>query len=382
MPAVNLQIKLLPLLLLPTLLGAQANEAAMKMNCTSVRVSTATTRQSGQTYTLSFTTTDDYVNGEWVVNSGISYASYALLTFPGSGGPVAMNFYLDLPDTGDTDSDLVNDFFQVSKPLVGATSATGSIVLDNGEEVIMGFVDATWNRAAGQTTGTVQLRVNLTRDLFIPVVTFTHTFEIYQYAGKLTYAVKGAQVEASVNLARQGAAGNFTGPFPMGRRSHDVLERGDADWSGPGGQLFTVLGSGALDGDELLLTRGAAGNNYLGSFYFYDGVPLTPFLDEYDLWNVQITDPNDADGNHIPDLTDGTEFVKPEGPVVKLVAAGGQLTLTITAKAGQQVTVEQSANLDGTAWEEVETRTLSSDSEDVSLASPSEGARFYRVRTP
>ncbi len=377
----NLKIKLIPLLLLPSLLCAQTNEAAMRMNCASVRVSTATTKQSGQTYTLSFTTTDDYVNGEWAVNGGISYASYALLTFPGSGGPVAMNFYIDLPDTGDTDSDLVNDFFEVSKPLVGAISPSGSIVLDNGEEVIMGFVDATWNRAAGQTTGTVQLRVNLTRDLFIPVVTFTHTFEIYQYAGKLTYAVKGAQVEASVDLTRQGAAGKFTGPFPMARRSHDVLERADADWSGPGGQIFTVLGSSALDGDEMLLTRGAAGNNYLGSFYFFDGVPSTPCLDEYDRWNVQIIDSNDADKNHIPDLTDGTEFVKPEGPAVKLVAANGQLTLTITAKAGQQVTVEQSTDLDGTPWEEVETRTLSSDSEDLSLVSPSEGARFYRVRT-
>ena len=377
----NPKIQLLIPLLLAPLSIAQANEAVMRMNCTSVRVATATVNQSGQAYTLGFTTTDDNVNGEWAVNDGISYASYALLTFPGSGGPVEMNFYLDLPVTGDTDSDLVNDFFEVSKPLVGATSTTGSMVLDTGEDVIMGFIDATWNRAAGSATGTVQLRVNLTRDLFIPVVTFTHTFEIFQYAGKLTYAVKGPNVEASVDLARQGGAGQFTGPFPMGRRSHDVLERSDADWFGPGSQLFTVLGSTAVDGKELLLTRGGAGNTYQGSFYFYDGLPATPFLDEYNLWDMLIIDSNDADGNHIPDLTDGTEFVQPSGPVAKLVVTGGQLTLTITAKSGQQVIVEQSADLNGTTWEEVETRTLASDSEDVSLTSPTEDARFYRVRT-
>jgi hypothetical protein len=379
---VILRIRPLLSLLLLIQFFARANEARMLMNCTSVRVSTASVKQSGQTYALGFTTDDSEVNGEWYVSDGNArYASLALLDVPGFGGPMAFSFYVDLPNITDTDADLVTDFFQVSRAVSGADT-TGTMTLDTGEDVIQGFVTATWNRAAGATTGTVQLRVNLVRDLFLPVLTFTHPFEIYQYDGKLTYTVKGAKVEAAVNLMRQGKAGQFTGPFPMTRRSQTELVRAEAGWFGPGNEAYTVLGSVGATAEEMLLVRGATASNYSGSFYFLDGVPSTPFLDEYDLWNVQIIDPNDADGNHIPDLTDGTEYEQPAGPVAKLVAVGDQLTLTITAKSGQQVVIEQRADLDAAAWEEVETRTLAADSEDVSLTAPAEGARFYRVRTP
>ncbi len=377
----NLRIQLLLSFLLFSNIFVRANDARMLMNCTSVRVSTQSVKQSGQTYTLGFTTADDYVNGEWYNSDGeAKYGTLALLDVPGFDGPLGFSFYIDLPNMTDSDGDLVTDFFKVSQSVSGI-GTSGTMTLDNGEDVIQGFVTATWNRAAGQTTGTVQLRVNLERDLFLPVLTFTHTFEIYQYDGKLTYVVKGAQVEASVDLQRQGTAGEFTGPFPMTRRSQTELVRSDADWFGPANEAYIVLGSVGVTVDDMLLVRGATANNYSGSFYFLDGVPSTPFQDEYDLWNMQIIDPNDADGNHIPDLTDGTDFEQPAGPVATLVAVGDQLTLTITAKSGQQVIVEQSADLDAAAWEEVETRTLASDSEDVSLTPPTDGTRFYRVRT-
>ena len=379
---VNLKVILFSLFFFPFLFSARANEAAMRMNCTSTRVSTATTKQSGVTYTLGFTTADEDVNGEWFNSDGVfRYATTVLLNAPNFGGTLVGNLYIDLPENAAPDANLRANFFNVSLPVTDV-GTSGTMLFDNGEEVAQGFVNATWNRAAGSATGTVQLRVNLLRDLFLPVMTFTHTFEIYEYEGKMTYVVKGPAVEASVALARKGKAGQFTGPFPMGRRSHDVLERGEANWSGPNNEGYTVLGSDALTDGEMLLTRGAEGNTYHGSFYFLDGVPSTPFQNEYDLWNVQLTDLNDANGNHIPDLTDGTEFVQPSGPVARLAVIGDQLTLTITAKSGQQVIVEQRADLDAAAWEEVETRTLAADSEDVSLTPPTEGARFYRVRTP
>ncbi|HTH47981.1 MAG TPA: hypothetical protein VMB21_10750 [Candidatus Limnocylindria bacterium] len=377
----NLKIKILCLLLLSSLLVARANVATFRMNCSSIRVSTSTTKQSGVTYTFGFTTADDDVNGEWYNSDGvIRYSTTALFDAPDLGGTLSGYLYIDLPESSDTDGNLVDDFFEVSRPVV-ATGTSGTMFFDNGEEVAQGFIDATWNRAAGSTTGTVQLRVNLLRDLFLPVMTFTHTFEIYQYEGKMTYAVHGANVDASVDLTRQGKAGKFTGPFPMGRRSHDVLERPETDWVGLNNEGYTVLASDALIDGELLLTRGTTGTNYYGSFYFLDGVPSTPFQNEYDLWNVQILDPNDADGNHIPDLTDGTEFVQPKGPMATLVFNGELLSLTVSAKSGQQVVVEQRSALDGADWEEVETRTLSSDSEEVSLPSATEDTHFYRVRT-
>lgn len=377
---VNARKTLLLLLAFATFLG-RANEARMLINCTSVRVNPASVRSSGQNYELGFTTANDDVNGEWYVSDGnTTYFTDALLRVPGFADPLDFSFNIDLPATGDTDLDFVTDFFEVSRAISGETT-TGTLLYDDGVESYTGQVNATWNRPAGATTGTVLLRVNLLRDLGLPILTFSHTFEIYQYQGTLNYAVKGARVEATVDLSRQGRAGRFNGPFPMGRRSHAELEFSATNWTGPDGETYSVLGS-TDTAEELLLTRGATGTNYYGSFFFVDGVPSTPFPDEYDLWDVQILDPNDENGNHLPDLTDGTEFIPPAGLVVALKNTGGQLTLTVTAKTGLQIFVERRSVLDAADWVPVETRTLAADSEVVELGALTEIAQFYRARTP
>lgn len=56
--------------------------------------------------------------------------------------------------------------------------------------------------------------------------------------------------------------------------------------------------------------------------------------------------------------------------------------MTITAKAGQKVLVEQKLSLDAPVWESIFTRTLFMDSEDVDLPKSAEPFRFYHVRVP
>ena len=262
----------------------------MVMSCTSVRVPPASTRQSGQTYVLGFTTADDgTVNDELYESGGnTTYASVALLQVPGFTDPFVLDFSVDLPNTGDADLNLLTDFFEVVRP-VAAQVTSGELTLDDGMDVTRGQVTATWNRTAGSTKGAVQFRLLLS-DFGLPSLTFNHQFEIFEYQGKLTYTVSGTNINAAVDLTRQGsAADKFTGPFFMTRRNTSELDRADNDWFGPANENYTVLSSTAIDGAELLLTRGATGTNYYGCFFFLDGIPSTSFPNEFDLWDVQIS---------------------------------------------------------------------------------------------
>jgi hypothetical protein len=363
--------------------GILGNEARMVMSCTSVSVPPVSTRQSGQTYVLGFTTADDgSINNELYQSIGnTTYESAALLLVPGFADPLVFDFTVDLPNTGDSDLNLLTDFFEVARPIASQVTS-GELIFDDGMDVTRGQVTATWNRAAGSTKGTVQFRLNID-DLAIRDLRFNHPFEIFEYQGNLTYTVSGTNINAAVDLTRQGAATDkFTGPFHMTRRNTAELDRNESDWFGPADESFTVLSSTAIDGAELLLTRGATGTNYYGSFYFRDGIPSTPFENEFDLWDVQIFDPNDANKNHIPDLSDEPGGVQPATPVAVLTVTGGQLKLKITAKAGQPIVVEQRSDLGASNWIQVDARTLTADTEELPLTPPGTGNLFYRVRTP
>jgi hypothetical protein len=357
---------------------AAAEVAVMDLSCTSVRVPTAATTVAGLTYGLGFTTTDDgTANGELYQYIGnTTYASVALLQQPGSNAPLALGFTVDLPDTGDTDLDLLTDFFEVSHP-VNAAKTAGTLSSNDALDTPLGRVTANWSRAAGATVGTVLLQLD-SDPLALHGLLFTNRFEIFEYQGQLTYTVSGSNITAAVNLTRQGTADTYSGPFHMTRLDTAELAWTRNLWAGPSNQTYVVLPSTAIPGVELLLTRGATGTNYYGSIFFQDGIPATRFRDEYDVWDVEVIDPNDANHNGIPDLSD----VPVSAPTLALAWKDGRPALTVTAQAGAYVIVEQSADLVAPAWTQVDARTLTANAEELVFPAPSSGGSYFRARIP
>ena len=76
---------------------------------------------------------------------------------------------------------------------------------------------------------------------------------------------------------------------------------------------------------------------------FADGNPSTPDPD-YFYWEISIKDPNDANANGIPDLTDAVNQTL-VAPVLSLASRPAGLTLMINAPLGQQVTIQSAARL-------------------------------------
>ncbi len=348
----------------------------------SVRLVPATVRQAGFDYRLSVSTTDDdLVNDELHVSpddSPRTYISNMLLQlppdplFPNKTNIFGARLDLDVPDPGDANHNGISDLFEVSRAVAPITTE-GEITHDDGQKVISGTVSTTWSKVANSTTGLCVLQLKIA-DLALDL-TFNHTFEIFDYRGALTYKNIGTNVDATVSLQRQGAAGSFSGPLRLSIVDRDELTYQSDLWTGPGGLTYSVLGT-ADSGADFTVLRGGLNTNYFALLYFADGNPATPFADEYDLWQFDIRDGNDGDGDGFADFSDPPISVPPAAPIASLRIEGGVLKMTITAKAGQKVLVEQKLSLEAPVWESIFTRTLFTDSEDVDLPKSAEPFRI------
>lgn len=361
--------------------STHATEATVYLTCYSLNMQGAQAEYGGETLTLRFTNDQsDEVNNEWFLSGGTTeITSLLVLDFQGSqlSAPVALR----IPSSGDENLNLLTDFYEVSRP-VTAQQTTGEFQLDDGADVYPGTIKATWNRDANVATGTVKLQMSIP-DFGILNVPFTHSFEILQFKGPLTYAVTSTNVNASVDLKREGADGSFKGPWPFYQYSRAELGWTDADWTGPGGLKFELLASDAIADTPFSLLR--AGNStsdlYLGAFFFADGDPTTAFPDEYDLWEIVVVDPNDSNGNNIPDLSD-VPAGNPAGdpPLLAVRMDGGRLKLRITGKQGQVVTLEQRSAAGTGAWSPGQALTLTADTQEFDLGTPAASTFFIRGR--
>jgi hypothetical protein len=322
----------------------------------------------------------DEINNEWFLSGGTSEISSLLILNFGDTEATAYAT-LRIPNSGDLDINVLTDFFEVSKPVLSAETS-GEFTFDDGMDVYPGTLVATWNREANAASGTCKLEVSVP-DFGLINTTFTHTFEILQFKGPITYTVTGTNVNASVKLQRQGAPGEFSGTWPLYQYSRAELGWKTSDWSGPGGQKFQVLANDALADSPFSLLR--AGNRtsdfYLGSFFFDDGNPTTPFTDEYDLWEIVVIDTNDTNGNEIPDLSDVPgSIVDGPAPILTVRIVNDRLQLKVEGKAGQSVTLEQRSTLTSGAWTTAQTLTLTSDTQEFDLGSPAASQFFIRAK--
>jgi hypothetical protein len=373
------------LLLAPTSATLDANEATMAIACQSIRVPGASVdAENGFSYAISYTTD--------VSNEG-DFISFNEEVYPENGTSGYFTFFyleetlleeavwagfldLTIPEAGDDNLNFLTDFLEVDLA-VEPVATSGTITIGNASRPVV----AVWSREAGQIYGTVQISFS-SPSQGIPELTFTHSFEVFHFRGKLTYQPPAADgsITASVDLPRVGGEGSYAGPFPLKRNNQVELERLNAKWIGPTAEEFEVLGTYEIDGIELFIDKVPSRPQYVGSFFFFDGIPSTPdFIDEFDVWDVFIADPNDADSDGVPDLSD-TGGVVATPPTLAVSLSEGSLKLTITGQAGQTVIVERKPTLDTAAWTEVEPVTLTGTTKEITLPLSGDNSDFYRAR--
>ena len=317
------------------------------------------------------------VNGEWFPYNGtLGYTSNIRLRNVELGLEWAGVIEVDIPKAGDLNLNFCTDFLEVDQAVSATTQ--GTVDLGLGIEPVV----AQWNRMAGSAQGTVTFRMPSPFEVGTELE-FLHPFEVLHYRGSLTYtpaAVGTTRVEARVQLERLGAKGRWTGPMPLIVRDARTLERLNTHWLDDQQKEYEVLGSKEVEGVELFLDRIASRPWYAGSLFLLDGQPATPFQDEFDVWDVFVVDPNDANANGIPDLSD-PQPVAPTLPTASISGPPGALRLTVRGEAGRTIQVEWSPTLSPPVWSLVRSGTLSTGPEVIPIEDGSSGG-FYRVTSP
>jgi hypothetical protein len=365
-----------------------ANDTTAYLASTSVRVLPATLSSLGLVNSLGLSSLGDgTINDELAFSDNEtdpeSHAAIAYLNLAGGGGdPIPFNLFMGVPGLGDMDLNGLTDFFEVRRS-VSNESTTGELNYDDGSgSTLSGTVDAVWNRAVGSASGTVSLHLKIP-DYGVDL-TFLHRFEIMQYKGTLSYTNKPTGITASVQFLRlglpSGQTNQITGPISLIRTNDYELGFTSETWHYVG-----TAGRGALpfeSSDDIAtsVSRTPIHGGYEGLIPFDNGVPTIPSngQGQYLLWWLDIFDPNDANHNGIPDLSDAA----PGGsitPQLKLELADNQWNLTVTAAAGQTVTLFQATNLTNPIWKTNQTLTLTGLSQVIALPPPSGVSSYFRA---
>jgi hypothetical protein len=172
----------------------QASQTAdARMYCLSVRFS----HGAGPfgLYSLDLTGINSGINGELFPIFGGPRSHYsALILTDEADDEIPGYMYLDVPIT-DNNGDGFPDFFDTSQPFSGSSSGSFSF-----PALYNGSASANWQRNAGSHAGTCQLNLQF-------LGTFTHTFNILEYKGPMTYTPGTNTVSGNVSLALTGVPG-------------------------------------------------------------------------------------------------------------------------------------------------------------------------------
>lgn len=289
------------------------------------------------------------------------------LQSPVAPEPITGNIAFDQPEPVDLNANGFDDFFEASQEGGGTALGLFETAID------VGSVTVTWRRAAGSATGTCQVR--LTSSTFGQYPSFTHTFQLLEYTGTLGYIPATNIVTGTLKLAQTGQPANLlSGATAMTRvatnRFNQMLLL-PGSLVGADGQVLLYAGAG-LERDEQTRT------NYFGFFEMADGNPKTARADYLD-WVLSLDDPNDTNGNGIPDLTDDLAPVGPRRPMLRLTRAPNQLLLNISGEIGITYDVEATPSLSETNWKKSLSITLTNDPQVVALPLPGSASQFWRV---
>ena len=330
--------------------------------------------QTGE-YALDLSTLESGVNGELTPTSGsYNHGAYLVLTDEIWNEQLPGTIYLNVPDTGDADGDGFNDFFEVSRAVSASSSGTYSIPGLG----LSGTVQANWGRSAGAHLGTCVLALKYSGSYTFD--TFTHTFELMEYTGPLTYTPGSNTVSCSLSLTQtdyswfqMGGSAQFV-KVAANRFNQLTLQAGT--WTNESFQTL-AYDYDTYYRDTILRT------NYYGYLDFYDPANPSAYY-PYGTWMLSIDDTNDVNHNGIPDFSDDPPSTLPSRPSLTLRPTATNLWLTIRGDTGHVHQVQQSLALPSsrtaTNWQTVLSVTLTNSPQDVSLPLPSAATRFWQVR--
>jgi hypothetical protein len=364
--------------LLGSTTGYSVEMAHARLFCYSLQFQQATTYDSyGFRWQLNLTTLSSGDNGElapYFLTTSYTHSSYveiySELYDETDQGAIGLN----VPDGGDANGDGFSDFFEVSQ---GVTNLTSSGVLES-QDFYPGngtTFQATWNRAAGSTTGTCSFQVY---DPSEPLnsIQYTINFNLLEYTGPLTYTPGSNTVSANINLTQTGNPANtLQGPILFDKsptnRFNTLINR-PGFWTNAAMQTLTFT-------NEIFSRDPTWPTNYYGYVEFADGDPSTADPD-YTLWVLSIDDTNDANGNGIPDFSDDVTTVLPTAPQLSLGLGVTNVLLTISGDVGRTNEIQETTSLISAQWQTTLSLVLTNSPQVVSLPLPSGQTKFWRVQ--
>ena len=347
---------------------SRALEANGRMYCASVRINAG--YDVNNQYELALTTINSFKNGELAPNwlEGPSHFSYVVLADRWLDTEDVAEVHLDLPPYQDADSNGYTDFFETAQAIAGTSSGTYDF-----DFLGSGIIQVTWNRAAGSSLGSCTIR--LKPNAYTTWITTTHTFEILEWTGKVSYVAAETGVAASVHWVQTGAPDTTVdGPFSFTRNptnAFDELDVDDGVWTN-----LTTMGEFSFY-PTTLYREGAWPTNYYGWIDFLDGSP-TSGEEDYVSWMLSIDDPNDSDQDGIPNFSDDPA-TQPVAPSLRIAPANGGFQLSITGESGRTYVVESCPTL-GAGWNSATNVVMTNQFQAVLLPLPQGQTAFWRVK--
>ena len=352
--------------------GHAANTANATIFCYSLQFQRGS--EPNGYYYLDLSSSSFSVNGELALdffNSGYTHSAYLSLEDTLFGDTLSGQMALNVPTGGDANKDGYPDFFQLSQ---GITNLTSSGVY-NVQVYGSGNLTATWNRPAGSSYGTCIL----TGMRLMPSqpVTFSHTFQVLEYKGPLTYTPGTNQVTGNIQLLQSDtAAGGMTGAvvFVKTLTNHfNALILQPGTWTNESAMPVFYT-------NDLYLRDLRWPTNYFGYLEFVD--PSNPgALYPYGTWLLSIDDTNDVNHNTIPDFSDDPSGASPPRPPQLQLAQGGtNLVLTVHGDVGRINDIQTTADLGSANWQTAMSVTITNDPQTLSVPTPTGPTTFWRVR--
>jgi len=367
--------------------SAATNTATIQLFCTSVRVEKGQAELFGQVFfEMEFSSWFNWwnPNGEFYNlfrEFPPTHESRLYLTDFATGFPVAEGAIdVTAPENLDGDEDGIPDFYQVKRG-INVRLGGGSFTLFNpgtrDEAADSGSVTAHWVRSPGQHRGVCTLTLDGTTVITAPM-DFVHPFEILEYRGTYVYVpTNSPTVAGDIEVTQTGNnARSLRGPMPVEKPPTDPLNALlilDSTWADAQGQSTPMLG-GYLDLDSQYELE------YFGALGLEDGDLSTSGETDYETYYIGIDDPNDYDGDRVPDLNDPPPL---KTPVLKMTRSplAPVPVLQITGGVGQSLDIQFTATLSPSAWTTVlpEPLMLTEDHHSLELPAPPGAGGFYRT---
>ncbi|MBI3415337.1 MAG: hypothetical protein HY043_08465 [Verrucomicrobia bacterium] len=280
---------------------------------------------------------------------------------PGADIPTRDDLVLGVPLGLDSNNNGVDDFYESAVALDLVT--TSGVFEDGTGNGRPAGLFATWSRDAGSDSGVCTMQF----DTALGLSTWSVNFRVREFSGTLDYARQGVNAVGLISLA-DGHGQSLTGQLQVSSAKTNQISMLSGEWN-LGNQGVFVTPVSMLD---------RRGSNYFGKIMLSDG-DLTTTYPDYLQWILHITDPNDADHNGIPDLTDRVH--QSQSAQLTITRGSSGLALTIEGETGNSYEIQATPVLNSSTWLPVQSVTLTNSIQMLVLPLPTNATAFWRLRS-